>query len=84
MTDSLFESMPLSPVDLPDAFAEFEEPAPQPRWSAPAPAVRQPSYGLVGMPASTVTTRDVKLAFVSFSLGAAVVSLFTWLGCRRG
>ena len=84
MTDSLIENMPLAPVDLPDPFAEFEEPAPPPRWSAPAPAVRQPSYGLVGMPASTVTTRDVKLAAIGFSLGAVLVGLISWLGRRRG
>ena len=77
------ENMPLAPVDLPDAFAEFEVPAPQPRWSAPAPGVRQPAYGLVGVPASTVTTKDVKVAVMGFGLGALVVSLFAWLGRRR-
>ena len=83
MTDSLIENMPLAPVDLPDPFAEFEEPAPPPRWSAPAPAVRPPSYGLVGVPSSTVTTKDVKTFTLGATIGAAIVALFSWFG-RRG
>lgn len=43
----------------------------------PAPDVpptnTRPAYGLVGVPDQAVTTRDVKVALTSFSLGALVV-----------
>ena len=83
MTDRLLESMPLAPVDLPDAFEEIGEPVAAPRWSAPSPAAPRPAYGLVGMPATAVTTRDVKVAVVGLGLGALIVTLLSWFG-RRG
>ena len=84
LDDDLLDLTPLAPVfvhpydDVPD------EPPPARQWSAPAPAVRAPSYGLVGVPSSTVRTRDAKVAIVGFGLGALVASLFAWLGRRRG
>ena len=81
--DHLFDMAPLAPVDLP-AFEEFEPPAPAPRWSPPATAVRPPPYGLVGVPSSTVTTKDAKVAAIGFGLGALLVGLISWFGSRRG
>ena len=83
MADRLFENMPLAPVDLPTTFEELEEPLAAPRWSPPTPAVRPPSYGLVGVPSSTVTTKDVKTFTLGATIGAAIVALFSWFG-RRG
>ena len=80
--DELLDFSKMAPVfvhpfdDMPD------EPAPTPRRSSPVSATR-PAYGLAGTPASTVRTRDVKVALVSFSLGAAVVSVLCWLARRR-
>ena len=73
---------PLAPVDLP-IWDEPEETMPAPRWSAPSPAAPRPAYGLVGMPATAVTTRDVKVAVVGLGLGALIVTLLSWFG-RRG
>ena len=84
MTDSLFDSMPLAPVDLPDAFDDVpDEPAPKPRRFAPAPGAQAPAYGLVGLPASTVRTRDVKVFARGAGIGGLLAVMFSWFG-RRG
>ena len=82
LDDDHLDLTPLAPVDLP-AFEEFKEPAAQVRWSPPTPAAR-PAYGLVGLPASTVSTRDAKVAAIGFGLGAVLVGLLSWFGSRRG
>ena len=82
--DDPMANAPLAPVDLPP-FA-VPEPAPRwtpaaPRWSPPADA--SPAYGLVGVPSSTLTMKDVKTFTLGATIGAAVVALFSWFG-RRG
>lgn len=71
---------PLVPLaELPPYWDDVpEEPMPAPRWSAPAPTVRAPAYGLVGMPAQTVTTRDVKTFAFGAAVGALVAGVLSW------
>ena len=82
--DELLDFTPLVPLaKLPPYFDEPQPPAPSPRRSSPVSATR-PAYGLVGMPASTVTTKDAKVFALGASFGAAVAALFCWLARRHG
>ena len=83
-TDEDFVNLaPLVPMMLPPIWDEPEEPAPTPRRPSAVSATR-PAYGLVGTPASAVTTRDVKVFAVGAGIGGLLAVVFSWLGRRHG
>ena len=75
--NDLLDFVHLSPIAVPDKVQEV--PSRAPRWSAPVqPAA--PAYGLVGVQASAVTTRDVKVFAIGAGIGGLLAVVFSWLG----
>ena len=83
MDDDFVDFRPITPVwidpadDIPDHVPEA------PARRRPAPGMASPPYTLAAVAPSTVTTRGVKVAIAGFSLGAIVVTFFSWFGRRR-
>ena len=79
--DNFVDLTKMTPMMLPP---HWDEPEPQPEPRRLSPVSARPAYGLVGTPASTVTTKDAKVFALGASFGAAVAALFCWLARRHG